>query len=341
MTTILATAPVRICDCGGWSDTWFAGHGRVFNVAVSPGAEVTVAARPRAPGLPPVLLDVRDFGDRYTPRLAAGQWERHPLLEAAIVHVGVPDGRSLEIGVRCDAPPGASMGTSAAVTVALVGALMHLRDGHVDAREVSRAAHDVETVRLGQQCGIQDQICCAMGGINDIEMTSYPEAEIRQVPVTAPVRDELQRRLVVVFLGRGHRSSDVHQRVIERIVAGGRESGELDDIRACAAQASQAAARGDLDALGAAMSANTAAQRRLHPDLVSSEAERVMAVARGHGAAGWKVNGAGGDGGTLTILGPGEPRALAAMIDAVRSAGERFTILPVRLSSTGLRIRAR
>ena len=29
---ITASAPVRICDCGGWTDTWFAGHGRVFHI---------------------------------------------------------------------------------------------------------------------------------------------------------------------------------------------------------------------------------------------------------------------------------------------------------------------
>ena len=36
-TTVTATAPVRTCDCGGWTDTWFAQHGAVFHVAVNPG----------------------------------------------------------------------------------------------------------------------------------------------------------------------------------------------------------------------------------------------------------------------------------------------------------------
>jgi D-glycero-alpha-D-manno-heptose-7-phosphate kinase len=34
------SAPIRICDNGGWTDTWFAGHGMVFNIAVYPSVQV-------------------------------------------------------------------------------------------------------------------------------------------------------------------------------------------------------------------------------------------------------------------------------------------------------------
>ena len=33
---INAVAPIRICDNGGWTDTWFAGHGKIFNIGVYP-----------------------------------------------------------------------------------------------------------------------------------------------------------------------------------------------------------------------------------------------------------------------------------------------------------------
>ncbi len=31
-----AIAPTRVCDLGGWTDTWFAGHGAVLDVATYP-----------------------------------------------------------------------------------------------------------------------------------------------------------------------------------------------------------------------------------------------------------------------------------------------------------------
>jgi len=33
---VSAVAPIRICDIGGWTDTWFARRGTIFNIAVYP-----------------------------------------------------------------------------------------------------------------------------------------------------------------------------------------------------------------------------------------------------------------------------------------------------------------
>jgi len=38
LAVVNSVAPIRICDNGCWTDTWFAGHGQVFNVAVYPYA---------------------------------------------------------------------------------------------------------------------------------------------------------------------------------------------------------------------------------------------------------------------------------------------------------------
>jgi len=43
---INSVAPIRICDNGGWTDTWFAGHGQIFNIGVYPYAEVQIAVYP-------------------------------------------------------------------------------------------------------------------------------------------------------------------------------------------------------------------------------------------------------------------------------------------------------
>ena len=36
---INSVAPIRICDNGGWTDTWFAEYGAIFNIGVYPYAE--------------------------------------------------------------------------------------------------------------------------------------------------------------------------------------------------------------------------------------------------------------------------------------------------------------
>ena len=97
---IEASAPVRICDNGGWTDTWFGGPGRVLNIAVAPGVEVSI--RPTS-GPDPVVLDVQTFGDRYPIVPGAPRDARHPLLEAAIDSFPPPSDRAVEIAFvpRC------------------------------------------------------------------------------------------------------------------------------------------------------------------------------------------------------------------------------------------------
>ena len=338
MRTITALAPIRICDCGGWTDTWFARHGRVFNIAIRPGAEVRIEVFPATPSRPPVVLDVADFGDRYAPALSPGRWDRHPLLEAAIESVGLPTDVCIDIRISSGVPAGAATGTSAAVTVALVGALWRLNGRPIDRRAIARVAHEVETVSLGQQSGIQDQICSALGGVNDISMTEYPEAEVRPLAASASFLEVLERRLLVILLGGGHRSTALHLRVIERLEGLGPECPELQLMRQCAGDGVRAFEMGDLAALGAAMSANTEAQRRLHEDLVCRDGDAVIEIARAHGALGWKVNGAGGEGGSLTLLGADSDEARHTMRDAIAAALPGARQFQPVLDADGLRV---
>ena len=334
---IHSLAPIRICDTGGWTDTWFAQHGAIFNLAVSPYAEVQieVLAAPAEPGR--VAIYAENYGDRYVVDRAAGNWGRHPLLEAAVERMRVPPELSLQITVFCEAPAGASTGTSAAVAVALVGALDCLTPGRLSAHEVACTAHAVEVEMLQRQSGIQDQLCSAYGGINYIEMFAYPRASVSQLNVPLDTWSELERRLALIYLGTGHDSSRIHQKVIRELQDAGPGCPQLNDLRRCAARSRDALLSADFAALGRAMCDNTEAQGRLHPDLVGLDAVRVIAIARAYGAAGWKVNGAGGEGGSLTILTGTHSHQKRAMIRAIE-AEPGMRSIPVRLSRHGLRV---
>jgi D-glycero-alpha-D-manno-heptose-7-phosphate kinase len=335
--TINAVAPIRICDNGGWTDTWFAGHGKIFNIGVYPYVEVQVAVYPRAERPDHVVLHAENYGERYAVTPGQPGFARHPLLEAAIDLTGVPDDMALEITIYSDAPAGASTGTSAAVSVALIGALDALTPGRMTPHEVARTAHRVETERLGLQSGIQDQLCSAFGGINYIEMFAYPHAAVSQIHVPNAIWWELERRLALVFLGRTHSSSAVHEAVIavEREGAG---SPRLEALRRTAERSRDAVYDGDFAALGRAMVDNTDAQRELHPALVSADAEKVIALAREHGAIGWKVNGAGGEGGSLALLFGPDASARRSALRALPQADPLFQVIPTYLSRAGLRV---
>ena len=290
---INCAAPIRICDNGGWTDTWFAEHGKIFNIGVYPFAEVQVEVFPSGPERPRIIINAENFGERYVMNPETTTWGRHPLLEAAIQRMKVSEKYSIQVTIFSEAPGGASTGTSAAVTVALVGALDCLTHGRLTPHEIAATAHSIETDMLNLQCGIQDQLCSAFGGINYIEMHKYPHATVSQISIPNTLWWELERRLVLVYLGKSHTSSPIHEKVIRELENSGPECAPLNDLRVTAEKSPDAVYAGDFEGLGRAMIENTEAQARLHEDLVSEDAWRIIAIAREHGAIGWKVNGAG------------------------------------------------
>ena len=341
VTVVHARAPIRICDTGGWTDTWFARRGRVFSIAVSPGVEVRVVARePREDESPGIVVDVDAYGDRYTVPARPAPWGPHPLLEAAIASVALPRHLQIEARVRSGIPPGAGTGTSAAVTVALLGALDRLAGVVRTPREIAMAAYRVETDWLGRQSGVQDQLGSAHGGINDIEITAFPAAAVTRLIFSADLRAELERRLVLVYLGRSHDSSTLHETVIRGLEDAGPHHPVLEALRSAAVRSRDALQAGDFASFGAAMADNTEAQARLHPDLVGPRARRVIALARAHGVPGCKVNGAGGDAGSITLLCGGADAQKAAIVGAVAAEDAGFRNIPIALDDAGLQVSA-
>lgn len=336
MRVVNSVAPIRVCDNGGWTDTWFARRGAVFNIGVYPYAEVQVQVFEDGP--PGIVLHAENYDERYPVPARATSWGPHPLLEAAIAYMRVPRQLSLEVSIHSDAPTGAGTGTSAAVTVALVGALDALTPGRLTAHEAAYAAQKVETEMLHRQCGIQDQLASAYGGISYIEMLDYPRATVSSIRLPDARWWELERRLVLIYLGRSHDSSAIHEQVIRELEDAGPDCRPLEDLRQTAPRSRDALHAGDFAALGRAMVENTEAQARLNPALVGTGASQVIALAREHGALGWKVNGAGGEGGSVTLLGDAHSARKRALIRAIEAAHPDFRHIPTYLSRFGLRV---
>jgi D-glycero-alpha-D-manno-heptose-7-phosphate kinase len=336
---INSIAPIRICDLGGWTDTWFAEYGYVLNIGVYPYAEVQMKVFQRKRmDRHRVIIDAENFGERYEIDADHLVYDRHPLLEAAIDLVGVPKDLYFDVNLYSEAPSGASTGTSAAITVALIGALDVLTTGRMTSHEIALAAQRVETEKLKQQCGIQDQICSAYGGINFIEMTHYPRASVSQIFIPNNIWWELEKRLILIYLGMAHYSSEIHSMVINGLENAGPHVPVLTSLRKAAQDGKNALFAGDFQKFGSVMIENNELQRSLHSKLISEDAQKVIDVAYKNSAIGWKVNGAGGGGGSLTILCGPDASSKRKIIDEVEAADEKFKNIPIYLSRYGLRI---
>lgn len=333
---IHAVAPTRICDVGGWTDTWFARHGRVFNVAISPQVEVQVMVQDSGHTGPRIVIRAENYNDAYPLDPSHIVYGKHPLIEAAVEEMKWPDELAIHVNIFSSAPPGASMGTSAAVSVALIGALDALTAGRLSPHDTAVLAHSLETKKLGLECGVQDQFASAYGGVNLLHMTDYPRTTVTPILLPDELGWDFEQRLLLMYIGKPHNSSETHKKVIADLGANPHEDARMARLRELALQAQAALSAHDFPGLGQVFDANTEVQRALHPDLVCDAFEEIIATAREFGALGCKVNGAGGDGGSVAILTRGDMFQKRRLEKAL--AGLGYQSLPVHLSRRGLRV---
>lgn len=327
-----ASAPTRTADVGGWTDTWFAATGQVCNIAIEHRAEVRVVCRPDGDRSVELRIrmtgEVLEFDPFHPPSV-------HPIIIHAVRSAAMP-GR-LEVDIADSVLAGSGLGTSASVMVALVAALAAASGEVLSTDELVARAHRFETV-TGKQSGVQDHAAAAWGGLSLLDV-QYPAVRRHEIVVAPKTLVGLRARLHTVFLGSPHASSELHDEVIARL-DGGHGRRELELMRAAAARAATALVAGDLGGYGAALTDAHAAIGELHDHLVGDGAREVVEMAAAHGAAGWKVNGAGGDGGSIVVLGPDDPERNAELRVAL-GGRSGWQVLDAAVGAAGVTANAR
>jgi D-glycero-alpha-D-manno-heptose-7-phosphate kinase len=310
-----AQATTRVWDIGGWLDTWFAVIGEILNIGVwsryfgstGPfrGVEVSVEktqTNPQAGKIEIIAADPSfDVGNVEIRSLDNGNFDHsNILLDTLYLLKRYLDPRfNFTIRILSPFPPGASVGTSAAVEIALGKAIT---GGELPLGELAKIGWRAETEIKGGQSGIQDHWGSDFsGGVGLYTVSSYPETTMRPVRISDATKMALNDGLVTVCYGT-HDSSEMHNRVISGLEGEGEHSPRLARLRGLALQAEDALRRGYLTKFGRIGIENTEAQKALCPELVSQSAEFIIQTAKIHKALGWKVNGAGGEGGSITVL---------------------------------------
>lgn len=326
---IQSEASNRILDFGGWTDTHFAQTGKVLNFAVDLYASVTIITRPKKG----VMINVIDYGETLEVEdIDKLTYNDHfDLLKAALKVMGIKE--DVEVHLSSAAPPGCGTGSSAAISVALINALSLLNGKPLAPHEIAAVAHGLETKELGLECGIQDQLASAMGGVNYIDMYEYPHARVSQLPLPDATIQQLNSQLLVVYEGAAHLSSAVHKKVIDNLKnPKSKPARALNKLKDVAEEAKRAVLTNDMDGLADCMNQNFDLQTQLHEEICTPRITRIRSLAMRHGASAIKINGAGG-GGSVTLLCKPAKKPLVAQ--ALKDDG--FTVLPCRISTTPAR----
>jgi D-glycero-alpha-D-manno-heptose-7-phosphate kinase len=256
---IFSRAPVRICDIGGWTDTWYCPDGAIFNICVDlysyvrivPSSSNRITIISENLNQKTIIEDLHDI--HYDGTL--------DLLKSAVKRMEIKKG--LNIYVRTEAPPGCGTGTSASVAVALIAALAKISERNLKPEEIANLAHKLEVEELELESGVQDQFAAAFGGTNFMEI-SYPSVEMINIPINDAKIYELESQLILIFLS-SRSSSEMHKAVIENYKKNDTATlKSFEIIKNCARNMRKAINSKDLTYMGELMNKNWSAQKNLH-----------------------------------------------------------------------------
>jgi D-glycero-alpha-D-manno-heptose-7-phosphate kinase len=235
------------------------------------------------------------------------------------------------VTTRSEAPAGSGLGSSGALDVALVSALLKARGETMEREELAHEAWEVEAVEAGMAGGKQDQYAAALGGCRLLRFKD-PEVETESLTLDDGLVDHLQRHLLLCYTGTSRVSGDTIRRVMGAYERGDSGVvGALQGMKEVANRMVEALAGGKSEEIGALLSVNWEHQRALDPQMLTPAMARLEHAMRQAGVHGGKAAGAGA-GGCMFFLTGRDPVAAA---DAARRAGAK--ILPVTLVKEGVR----
>jgi D-glycero-alpha-D-manno-heptose-7-phosphate kinase len=305
--TIIARAPVRVSFGGGGTDlnVYYEKHGG-FVLSTTINRYCHVFARPaRDGGVHINSADYRvwqSFRRGQIPQVAEPLSLPKAVLEWFLQQDSperlLPGGVKLFLASEVDG--GTGLGSSSAMTVALIQALVALAQAHgsdlsLSVEELAELACHIEIERLQMPIGKQDQYASAFGSLNTISF-SAEQVTVEPLPISPRLRDALQMRLMLFSTGRTHDSGDILRRQRSNTEKEPLVLERLHRMKEMAKEMCDALTAHDLDRFGLLLHESWLAKKQLSNAISNNAIDQWYEAARMAGALGGKISGAGGGG---------------------------------------------
>jgi D-glycero-alpha-D-manno-heptose-7-phosphate kinase len=294
---IITRTPYRISLFGGGTDhpNWYRENGgSVLSFAIDKYCYINIRE------LPPF------FDHKY--RVAYSKVEMTQRIED-IHHPAVREGfrkfasqRFLELHHHGDLPAQSGVGSSSAFAVGLIHSLFALNGLEVTPETLANEAIEFEQVDLLETVGSQDQIACALGGLNFIDFGPGNSWSVTPLLLSPDYLHEMEDRIVLLYSGISRLSSDISKSLLEDLqskVSMMKRTQELaEEGRAILERES------NLNQIGPMLIESWDLKRAMNPASVTPLLEEFFHRAIMAGAQGGKVLGAGGGGFCLFWVDP-------------------------------------
>jgi D-glycero-alpha-D-manno-heptose-7-phosphate kinase len=216
------------------------------------------------------------------------------LVKAAVNVMKINKG--INLFLHSDAPPGCGLGTSSAVTVALVGVLRDWMKRSLTDYEIAELAYHIERQELGIKGGRQDQYAATFGGFNLIEYFA-DKTIVNPLRIERDILNELEYRLMLCYTGKTRLSAGIIDDQVKGYVQKRKEVGRaLEKTKELAIRMKNALLLGQLDEFGDLLNEAWHNKRQFSTLISDPQIDEMYEEARESGAIGGKLLGAGGGG---------------------------------------------
>lgn len=262
-------------------------------------------------------VGIRDLSpiDEYKFRLSYKESEqvnnvvdiKQPVMREALKMVGDED-RPTEIHYFSDLPSASGLGTSSSFSVGVLNALYARQDTLKSKRNLAELAFTLESKKLQETVGIQDQFTSAIGGILSLDMKgSLIQAKNH---IFDDFSYELDQSLIMFFTGVTRFSQNILDEQDQKTKAGDVDGAlsELYDI-ACLGD-DIFSFKKDIGDFGSLMHDAWIIKKSISTKISSDHIDRIYNAAMKSGALGGKLMGAGGGGFMLFVAEKSKQKAI-------------------------------
>lgn len=248
---------------------------------------------------------------------------QHPLVRESLALLNVNGG--LEITSIADIPSkGSGLGSSSAFTVGLLNALHAYAGRAATAEQLAKESCAIEIERCAEPIGKQDQYAAAFGGFNFMEF--HPDDTVTVDPIVCrpATLAQLQLDTLVFYTGISRSASAVLKNQQDAVASSTAKQDTLKRMVQLARDLRVELQKNNLSAFGDILHEGWELKRSITAGISSGEIDGWYAAARGAGALGGKLLGAG-SGGFLMFYAPQEKHAaIAAALTGLRQIPMHF-----------------
>jgi len=201
-----------------------------------------------------------------------------------------------DITVWADFPAGSGLGSSSAVTIALICAFFALVGKRLENDSLARLAIELEREELKIPGGWQDQYLCAFGGLNYIEFRKDGKVKVAPLNLQKKRLKELEKNLFLCYLG-GKRSERNQQMFLtQQIRNEGKMLKALQELNKITPKIQFALKKGKLREFGELLHESWLQKKNSSEKVTTRSIDKIYETAMNTGALGGKNLGAGGGG---------------------------------------------